>query len=125
MNTIHTQAFLPVLKINQKTHKSICPNEVIMLRGEVNYTIFCMRNGKRIMVAHTLKYFEELLNKYGFLRVHRAFLVNPKYILNYDEVGHKIEMGSNLFAQVSRRRAKDLNMKSINNFILLNKFQDT
>jgi DNA-binding LytR/AlgR family response regulator len=110
MNTIHTPIFLPVLKINQKTHKSICPNEVIMLRGEVNYTTFCLKSGKKIMVAHTLKYFEDRLHEYGFLRVHRAFLVNPKYILNYDEVGHKIEMGSNLFAQVSRRRAKDLNM---------------
>jgi DNA-binding LytR/AlgR family response regulator len=110
MNTIHTQVFLPALKINQKTHKSICPNEVIMLRGDVNYTTFCMKNGKTIMIAHTLKYFEDMLHKYGFLRVHRAFLVNPKYILNYDEVGHTIEMGSNLFAQVSRRRAKDLNM---------------
>jgi DNA-binding LytR/AlgR family response regulator len=110
MTPIHAPIFLPVLKINQKTHKSICPNEVIMLRGDVNYTTFCLKNGKTIMVAHTLKYFEDMLLKYGFLRVHRAFLVNPKYILNYDEVGHKIEMGSNLFAQVSRRRAKDLNM---------------
>jgi DNA-binding LytR/AlgR family response regulator len=110
MNTTHTPIFLPILKINHKTHKSICLQEVIMLRGDVNYTTFCMRNGKTIMIAHTLKYFEDMLHKFGFLRVHRAFLVNPKYILNYDEIGHKIEMSSNLFAQVSRRRAKDLNM---------------
>lgn len=110
MNTLSTKIFLPVLKINHKTQGTICLNEVIMLRGELNYTIFCLKNGKSIMIAHTLKYFEDKLNEFGFLRVHRAFLVNPKYILNYDEVGHKIEMGSNLFAQVSRRRAKDLNM---------------
>jgi DNA-binding LytR/AlgR family response regulator len=110
MNATHTQIFPPTLKINQKTHKSVCLQEVIMLRGDVNYTTFCMKNGKTIMIAHTLKYFEDRLHEYGFLRVHRAFLVNPKYILNYDAVGHKIEMGSNLFAQVSRRRAKDLSM---------------
>jgi DNA-binding LytR/AlgR family response regulator len=81
-----------------------------MLRGDINYTTFCMKNGKTIMIAHTLKYFEDMLHKYGFLRVHRAFLVNPDYILKYDSIGHRIEMGSNLFAQVSRRKAKDLNM---------------
>ena len=108
MNTIQTQVFPPVLKINHKSHKSICLQEVIMLRGELNYTIFCLKNGKEIMVAHTLKYFEDKLNEFGFLRVHRAFLVNPKYILNYDRLGHTIEMDSNLIAQVSRRRAKDL-----------------
>jgi DNA-binding LytR/AlgR family response regulator len=110
MNKIHTQFFPPTLKINHKTHKSICLQEVIMLRGEVNYTIMCLKNGENIMIAHTLKYFEDMLNQYGFLRVHRAFLVNPKYILNYDKVGHKMEMGSNLFAQVSRRKARDLNI---------------
>jgi DNA-binding LytR/AlgR family response regulator len=109
MNNSNTPIFMPFLKINHKTHKSICIQEVIMLRGEVNYTILCLKNGDNIMIAHTLKYFEDMLNQYGFLRVHRAFLVNPKHILNYDKVGHKMEMDSNLFAQVSRRKAKDLN----------------
>ena len=108
MNKSNIQIFMPVLKINHKTHGTICPNDVIMLRGELNYTTFCLKNGKTIMIAHTLKYFEDKLNKFGFLRVHRAFLVNPKYILSYDKVGHTIEMSSNLIAQVSRRRAKDL-----------------
>jgi DNA-binding LytR/AlgR family response regulator len=112
MNKSNIQIFMPVLKINHKTHKSICLQEVIMLRGELNYTIFCLKNGNTIMVAHTLKYFENQLNKFGFLRVHRAFLVNPDYILNYDKLGHTIEMDSNLIAQVSRRRAKGLNLTS-------------
>jgi DNA-binding LytR/AlgR family response regulator len=110
MKNSNTQIFPPTLKINHKTSKSISLQEVIMLRGEVNYSILCLRNGDNIMIAHTLKYFEDMLHEHGFLRVHRAFLVNPQYILNYDKVGHKMEMGSNLFAQVSRRRAKDLNM---------------
>ena len=97
---------LPVLIFNRK---SICPNEVIMLRGDVNYTTFCMKNGKTIMIAHTLKYFEGQLHKYGFMRVHRAFLVNSAYILRYDSVEHKIEMDCNLIAQVSRRRIKEFN----------------
>ena len=109
MNNLNTPIFLPDLKINHGTHKSICLHEVIMLRGEVNYTTFCMKNGREIMIAHTLKYFEDKLNEFGFMRVHRAFLVNPKYIINYDSVEHKIEMDCNLIAQVSRRRIKEFN----------------
>ena len=109
MNPTHTPIFKPFLKINHKSQENICPNEVIMLRGEVNYTTFCMRNGREIMIAHTLKYFEDKLNEFGFMRVHRAFLVNPKYIVKYDSVGHKIEMDCNLIAQVSRRRIKEFN----------------
>jgi DNA-binding LytR/AlgR family response regulator len=101
--------FSPILKINHKTHKTICPQEVILLRGDINYTTFHLKNGKTIMIAHTLKYFEDQLNKFGFLRVHRAFLVNPKYILKYDSVGHKIEMDCNLVALVSRRKIKEFN----------------
>jgi DNA-binding LytR/AlgR family response regulator len=109
MNNSNTPIFMPYIKVNHKTHRSICLQEVIMLRGEVNYTTFCMKNGKTIMIAHTLKYFEDKLNEYGFLRVHRAFLVNPKYILKYDSVGHTIKMDCNLMAQVSRRRVKEFN----------------
>ena len=109
MNATHTQIFPPVLKINHKTHGTISLNEVIMLRGEVNYTTFCMKNGRTIMIAHTLKYFEDQLNKFGFIRVHRAFLVNPDYILKYDSVGHRIEMDCNFTALVSRRRIKEFN----------------
>lgn len=110
MNASNTQIFSSNLKINHKTHNIINLQEVIMLRGEVNYTTLYLKNGKSIMIAHTLKYFEDMLHQYGFLRVHRAFLINPKYIMNYDKVGHTINMGSNLFAQVSRRKAKDLNI---------------
>lgn len=110
MNKSNIQIISPVLEINQKNHKTVCLHEVIMLRGDTNYTTFCMKNGKSIMMAHTLKYFEDKLNEFGFLRVHKAFLVNPEYILKYDEVSHKIEMGYNLSARVSRRRAKGLNM---------------
>lgn len=109
MKNLDTQIFPPVLKINQKTHKTICLQEVIMLHGDINYTTLCLKNGKKIMIAHTLKYFEGQLHKYGFMRVHRAFLVNPAYILRYDSVGHKIEMDCNLIAQVSRRRIKEFN----------------
>ena len=109
MNPIHIPIFKPILKINHKSHGTIYPNEVIMLRGELNYTIFCMKNGSTIMISHTLKYFEDRLSEFGFLRVHRAFLVNPTYIKNYDAVGHTIEMDGNFIAQVSRRKTKEFN----------------
>ncbi len=109
MKNSNKQIFPPILKLNLKTHKSICPQEVIMLHGEVNYTTFCLKDGKKIIVAHTLKYFEDQLNKFGFMRVHRAFLVNPQYILKYNEIGHTIEMDCNLIAQISRRRVKEFN----------------
>ena len=80
-----------------------------MLQGDINYTTFHLKNGRTIMIAHTLKYFEDMLHEHGFMRVHRAFLVNPQYILKYNEIGHTIEMDSNLIAQVSRRRMKVFN----------------
>ena len=80
-----------------------------MLQGDINYTTFCLKNGKKITIAQTLKYFEEQLHEFGFMRVHRAFLVNPQYILKYNEIGHTIEMDCNLIAQVSRRRIKEFN----------------
>jgi two-component system LytT family response regulator len=42
--------------------------------------MFYLRDGKKIFVTKTLKYFADLLKPYGFLRVHQSHLVNLQCI---------------------------------------------
>ena len=36
------------------------------------------------MVARSIEFFEKFLEIYGFLRVHRSFMINPNYIEMYN-----------------------------------------
>jgi two-component system, LytTR family, response regulator len=51
-------------------------SEVLYLQSDNNYTHFFLKNGRPLLVARTLKYFEGLLEEHGFFRVHASFLIN-------------------------------------------------
>jgi DNA-binding LytR/AlgR family response regulator len=93
------------IAINQKCHENVLSQQIVMLRGEANYTVFYLNNGRKIMNSHTLKNFDRLLKTEGFLRVHRAYLVNPAYLSWYDEMNKRIVMKNGMNAQVSRRKS--------------------
>jgi DNA-binding LytR/AlgR family response regulator len=89
----------------------------MLLKGKANYTIFVLRDGREKVVAHTLKYFESFLQTHGFQRVHRASMINPKYVKAYDEVTKVITLTNEMSVQISRRRndnfVSDFREKSI------------
>jgi DNA-binding LytR/AlgR family response regulator len=101
--------------LNHRTSKKVLVNSIILLEGNINYTTVYLDNGKRKVIAHSIKFFEPFLETHGFLRVHRSFLINPIHILNYQKADERLIMTNGLSASISRRRQK------INNFTNINK----
>jgi two-component system, LytTR family, response regulator len=62
-------------------------NSIIRIEAISNYSKLYFSNGKTLVVAKVLRWFEETLGGTGpshlFLRVHRTHLVNKKYISAY------------------------------------------
>jgi len=56
---------------------------IIRCESDSNNTIFYIKDGHKIFVTKTLKYFAELLKPYKFLRVHQSHLVNLECISAY------------------------------------------
>ncbi len=56
--------------------------EITYLEADVNYTIFHLNDGKKIVTSFTLKKYEGDNRYTGFLRVSKSCLLNPAYILN-------------------------------------------
>lgn len=93
-----------LLTLNHKTSSKVFINSVILIEGNVNYTKFHMKEGQQRVVAHTIKFFEAHLETHGFLRVHRAFMINPNYVKTYDSEQNIITMVNGQRATISRRR---------------------
>ena len=104
MKTYKQKGKNTLLILNHKTSAKVLINNVIMIKGEINYTKFYLEGGTEKTVAHSLKFFENHLQTHGFLRVHRAFMINPKYMKNYDEEQNIITMMNGQQATISRRR---------------------
>jgi two-component system LytT family response regulator len=63
------------------------PKDILKCEGDDNYTHFYFVNSKPLIVSKTLKEFEDILIDYGFMRVHKSFLVNMQYVVRLDKEG--------------------------------------
>lgn len=59
--------------------------DIIRCESDSNYTMFYLKEGKKILVSRTLKEFAEMLKSSGFLRVHQSHLININHIDRYDK----------------------------------------
>ena len=57
--------------------------EIMYCKADDNYTELFLDNGRKKLVSKTLKYFEGILDKHGFARIHKSYLVNVAYIAAY------------------------------------------
>lgn len=99
---------LNLLTINHKLRIVIDINQIIMLKGNINYTCFYLQNGKQKISARPLKFYESQLAEFGFIRVHRAFIINPNFILKHHESTSQVLLFEGHSADISRRRKGNL-----------------
>ncbi|MEM9819930.1 MAG: LytTR family DNA-binding domain-containing protein [Bacteroidota bacterium] len=71
-----------VLHTQEKIH--IAPiDSIIRCQSMVNYTTFYFADQTKLLVTRTLKEFDQMLQDYGFIRVHQSHLVNGQQIKEY------------------------------------------
>jgi two-component system, LytTR family, response regulator len=92
------------LLVNQKQKTHIPTNSIIMLEGYANYTLIHLQNGTQKLYARTLRHFENLLYGEHFIRVHRGFLINSSFIINYNKEENILHLENNLEVSISRRK---------------------
>ncbi len=92
--------------------KKVEPNDILYLKADANYTIFIFKNGKKEISGFTLKHHQNKMELSGFLRVNRAYLLNPIYIEALKKEGETtmICMSDGTKTRVSRRRKPLINV---------------
>lgn len=83
-NTRHTSKELRRIVINSSEgHYVLNIAEVIRFEAERNYTKVILETEKPLLVAKTLKHFEDLLQDQKFERIHQSHLINMQHIRKY------------------------------------------
>jgi len=88
-------------------------SKIIRCEGEGNYTHIWFEARKHTLVSKTLVEFEDLLQEFGFVRVHKAHLVNLKYVRAYIKSENMLKLSNNEYIPVSRRRKENV-LKRLN-----------
>lgn len=80
-------------------------NKIIRCQGEGNYTHIYFEGNRNLLVAKSLVEFEDLLQEYAFIRVHKTHLVNLKHVVAYVKTdGGMLQLSNGDSVSVSRRR---------------------
>lgn len=83
-------------------------DNIMRCESNINYTTLFLKDKQKLLVAKTLKEFEELLKDYNFYRVHNSHLINLAYINAYNKgKGGIVIMKDGTEVEVSTRRKED------------------
>lgn len=82
-------------------------SDILYCKADDNYTEIYLEN-KKLVASKTLKYFEQALEKFSFLRIHKSYLVNITAIVKYKKgKGGSVVLktGKELLVSSSKKKA--------------------
>lgn len=84
-------------------------SSIIRIEALSNYSAFILSNGKKIIVSHTLKEYDSILQDDNFFRVNRSIIVNLDYAVKYKKgEGGILELSDGFEADVSPQKKEEL-----------------
>src|ERR1700733_1898140 len=90
---------------DMKGFRVVLLSDVIFCEGESSYTIFHLTNGPTITASKSIMEYELLLERSGFCRVHKSFLVNLHHVREYVRgEGGSVVLTNDRTIEVSRRK---------------------
>jgi two-component system, LytTR family, response regulator len=83
--------------------------DILRIEAKNSYSLLYFSNKKVVTTSHNIGYFENLLPKSIFIRVHNSWIINTKYLKKYyrGKNGY-LEMDDGATVQVSIRKKGDL-----------------
>jgi two-component system LytT family response regulator len=81
-------------------------NEILYIQSDVNYCYIYLKDGRKILIAKTLKEYHQQLEIHLFARVHKSYLVNLEAIDFCNFAEYEIRMNNGSCLPIARRKRK-------------------
>lgn len=84
-------------------------SDIVRCKADDNFTAFHFTNRKKQLICRTLKFYEDLLKDFDFVRVHKSHLINLKHLVKYRKgKGGQAIMSDGSEVEVSAGRKTEL-----------------
>jgi two-component system, LytTR family, response regulator len=104
---------------NKQFHKIVLPlidgfevisvKDIVRIQANDNFSDFHLVDGTKKMICRTLKFYDEMLNEFEFLRIHKSHLINLQYVKKYIKgKGGQVLMIDDSVVDVSPSKKQDL-----------------
>jgi len=91
-------------------------NQLLRCESSENYTRVFVKGKDSIMMAKTLKEFEEILSTYGFFRIHQSHLINIHYVDAFDKSNNIVLLKTGDRIPISTRKKENF-LKTLQSII--------
>lgn len=91
-------------------------NQLVRCEASENYTQVFVKGKDNIMMAKTLKEFEEILSTYGFFRTHQSHLINIHYVDVFDKSNNVVLLKTGERIPISTRKRESF-LKALQNVV--------
>lgn len=81
--------------------------QIVYCQSDINYTQLFFDDHRPLLVAKTLKHYEDLLREHNFCRIHQSYLVNRKYAVGIRNENLLLSNGELLAISKKRRTIVD------------------
>lgn len=83
-------------------------DNIVSIQADSNYSIIHMNTMQKLVISKTLKDFEDILEGNQFVRIHKSYIVNLRYIKEYNTAdGGIVKMTDGNQWSVSRRQLEN------------------
>ncbi|HWR32325.1 MAG TPA: LytTR family DNA-binding domain-containing protein [Chitinophagaceae bacterium] len=82
--------------------------DILRLEADSSYTHIHLVNKKQFVASKTLRFFEEMLEEFNFIRTHKSHLVNPKHITRISNDNSFVILSDGTQVEVSRRKKDEV-----------------
>jgi len=105
VNKLDQRIVLPLLNGFEVIHV----RDVVRIQANDNFSDFHLLDGSKKVICRTLKFYEDMLSEFDFLRVHKSHMVNLQYIKRYIKgKGGQLVMSDESVVEVSQNKKKHL-----------------
>jgi two-component system, LytTR family, response regulator len=87
----------------------VSPADIMYVKGEGAYATFYLQNGEKYMLSRNLKYVEEMLANYPYLRrCQKSYIVNIKEIKSFSKQDYLVTLNSGIQIPISVDRVSEI-----------------
>lgn len=76
-----TKVVLPIIN----GFEVVLAEEIVYCKAEENFTRFRLNSGREVMICRALKYYQDILEPLGFLRIHKSYVINLHHVRKYQK----------------------------------------
>lgn len=83
--------------------------DIIRCEADGSYTLFYLSDGRKLLATHSMKYYEDILPKDEFMRVHNSHLIALKHVKRFvKQDGGVLVMSDGAEIEIARRKKDDV-----------------